>query len=87
MERFLKLLSVEPEKISYGIEEVKKALDFGAVEILLASEDLDEETMDMLEEKCEETGSELQIISTDTSEGKQLRDLGKIGAILRFALS
>ncbi|MBT4175119.1 hypothetical protein HOC80_00405 [archaeon] len=87
MERFLKMLSVEPEKISYGLDEVKKALEFGAVEILLASEDLDEETMDMLEEKCEETGCELQVISTDTSEGKQLRDLGKVGALLRFALS
>ncbi len=87
MEKFLKMLSVEPEKIAYGIKEVKKALEFGAVDILLASEALDDEVMDMLEEKCEETGCELQVISTDTSEGKQLRDLGMVGAILRFALS
>ncbi len=87
MERFLKLLSVEPEKIAYGLDEVKKALEFGAIDVLLVSEDLDEETMDFFEEKCEESGAELQVISTDTSEGKQLRDLGLVGAILRFALS
>lgn len=87
MEKFLKSLSTEPEKVAYGINEVKKALEFGAVEVVLASEALDDGVMDMLEEKCEESGAELQVISTDTSEGKQLRDLGLVGALLRFALS
>jgi len=87
MQKFLKKLATEPEKVAYGEVEVNKALDFGAVDILLVSESVDEDTMDMYEDRAEETGVDIRIVSTDTSEGEQLRDLGKVAAILRFALS
>jgi peptide subunit release factor 1 (eRF1) len=87
MNTFFKLLSTEQKKVAYGEAEVLKALERGAVEKLLISESIDDDKADMFEEKAEETGSELIVISTDTSEGEQLRDLGKVAAILRFALS
>jgi len=87
MERFLKLLATEPDKVAYGEKEVEKALEFGAVDILLVSETLDDEKVDDYEDRSVDLGVDLRIISTDTSEGEQLRDLGKIAAILRFALS
>jgi peptide subunit release factor 1 (eRF1) len=87
MKDFLKILATQPEKVAYGTEEVKKALEMGAVDKLLLSETLEDGEMDFFEEKGEETGAEVKIISTDTSEGEQLRDLGKVAAMLRYALS
>ncbi|MAG78252.1 hypothetical protein CL616_02705, partial [archaeon] len=86
MQKFLKMLATDLDKVAYGEEEVKKAMDFGAVDILLVSETMDDEKVDYYEDKSDETGIDIRIISTDTSEGEQLRDLGKIAAILRFAL-
>jgi len=86
VQKFLKLLATDINKVAYGEEEVKKAMDFGAVETLLVSEVMEDEKVDYYEDKSDETGVDIRIISTDTSEGEQLRDLGKIAAILRFAL-
>ena len=87
MEEFFRLLSQEPEKVAYGEEEVTKALEMGAVNKLLLSESLDDTLIERFEEKGEETGVEIVIISTDTPEGIQLKDIGQFAAILRFALS
>jgi len=87
MNQFFEMLAKEPDKVTYGLEQVKKALDYGAVSKLLVSEDLDEKEIENLEEKCEESGADFQLISTDTTEGAQLRDLGKVAAILRYALA
>ena len=85
--RFLKLLATATEKVAYGIAEVKKALEIGAVEILLISESLEDVLIESLEESTSQTGAELRMISTDTTEGKQLKDLGGVAAILRFPIS
>jgi len=86
MEKFLTLLSTGVEKVAYGEAEVDKALEMGAVDTLLVSETLSDERVDAYEEKAEASGSTMIIISTDTAEGEQLRDLGGVAAILRFAL-
>ncbi len=87
METFFKLLATETNKVSYGLEETKKALELGAVKTLLISESLDDELIESLEESTSQTGSELRMITTDTTEGKQLKELGGIAAILRFPIS
>ena len=87
MSEFFRLLSQEADKVSYGESEVDKALEMGAVDKLLLSESLDDEIIERYEDKAEETGAEVIVISTDTSEGAQLKDIGRIAAILRFALS
>ncbi len=87
MGKFLELLSKEPEKTAYGITEVKKALELGAVDTLLISESVEESSVDQLEELAEQTHTHLQIISVQSREGVQLRDLGGIAAILRFRIS
>ncbi|MBI5871691.1 peptide chain release factor aRF-1 [archaeon] len=86
VQKFLKCLASEPNKAAYGMEEVKKALKAGAVDILLVSEILDEEDVERLEEQAESTGARFYMISTDTMEGEQLRDLGKVAAILRYEM-
>ena len=86
MAKFFKLLSTQQEKVAYGEAEVERALEMGAVETLLVSESLPDVKVDEYEDKADDTGTKFLIISTDTGEGEQLKDLGGIAAILRFAL-
>ncbi len=86
MQKFLSLLAKSPNKVSYGIDDVKKFLEMGVVETLLISEELDEKIALDLEEIAEKFGTSVHYISTDTKEGQQLKDLGKVGAILRYEI-
>ncbi len=84
--KLLEMLRKDPDKVAYGKKEVKNALEAGAVEKLLLSESLPEEEVEEFQDLADFHGSEIQIISVDTREGVQLRDLGGIAAILRYAL-
>lgn len=86
MQKFLNLLAKKPGMVTYGESEVMNSLEMGAVDTLLLSEDLDEEKINQLEEKAKETNAEVAIVSVETREGVQLRDLGKIAAILRYEI-
>lgn len=86
MNQFFEVLRDNPEKIAYGEKEVLRALDMHAVDILLISETMPEEKIFTFEEKAQEGGSEIKIISIETREGQQLKDLSGIAAILRFEL-
>ena len=85
--QFLKYLGTKPGMVSYGEVEVRKSLGMGAVEVLLLSDALEDEDIEEFEQLAATVGSEVRIISTETREGVQLRDIGKIGAILRYELS
>ena len=84
VEKFLTTLAKDPSRAAYGKEEVIKAINLGAVDTLLLSEDLDEFEIEGLTDEAERHGSKVMIISTQTREGQQLRDLGKVAAILRY---
>ncbi len=84
MEKFFTMLAKEEKKVAYGKAEIDKVMEMRAVDTLLLSEALDDSIIEAFEEKCEQTGTELQVISTDTREGVQLRDMGGYAAILRF---
>jgi len=86
MQMFFKQMLNNPKKVTYGEKETLKALEMNAVGILLISESLEEERIFELEELAQVGGSEVKIISIETREGSQLRDLGKIAAILRFEM-
>jgi len=87
MNGFLEVLGKESNKAAYGIKEVEYALDLGAVDILLISEEFNEEITETLIEKAEASGAKVHIISVETREGAQLRDIGGVAAILRYAIS
>jgi len=86
MKKFFDKLAKQMDFTSYGLDATKAALELGAVDILLLSESLDDKTIDELETQAETTGTTVEIISVDTREGVQLRDIGKVAAILRFPL-
>ncbi len=81
---FLKMLAKEPSKVAYGRKDVEKALAYSAVKKLLVSENVKD--IDAFDDLADSTGAELMIISLETSEGVQLRDLGGFAAILRFPI-
>ncbi len=84
MGRFFELLAAKPGMASYGLDEVMKNLKLGAVDTLLVSEELDDSKIEEFEKEAGNVGTTVRIISTETSEGVQLRDLGKAAAILRY---
>ena len=44
----------------------------------------DDDTIDKYEEKAAQFGTIVHIVSVETREGVQLRDIGKIAGILRY---
>lgn len=82
--RFLELLAKKPGMVAYGEQEVRKYLEQGATATLLLSEQLDDAKIDEFETIAKKYSTEVKIISTETREGVQLRDIGKFGAILRY---
>lgn len=87
MKEFLKKLGSSPSLVSYGKEDVKEALDYGAVKTLLISQQLEIDMIENLSEKAEQIGAETELISSDTEEGEQLLELGGVAAILRYKIS
>lgn len=85
--KVLEMLAKHPEKVAYGREEVEKALEMGAVDMLLLSEDIEESVSEELEAKAERIGSTVEYVSTETKEGKQIKEITGIVALLRFAIS
>ncbi len=86
MQQFFNVFRDHPEKAAYGEKEVRKALDMNVIDVLLISETIPEDKIFELEELAQAGGSKVKIISTETREGAQLRDLGGIAAILRYAI-
>ncbi len=86
MNKFFTLLATKPDKIAYGVAEVKRALELGAVERLFLSKKLKKEDMTEFEKMAASKSSEIILISTETDEGAQFYNLGGVGAILRYSI-
>jgi peptide chain release factor subunit 1 len=84
MLRFFELLATKGEMVTYGESQTRKALEMGAVDTLLLSDSLTDDKIDEFEAIAKNYSTTVQIISTETREGVQLRDLGKIASILRY---
>jgi len=84
MGKFFNILAKKPGMVTYGQKDVLEKLKNGLVDTLLISEEVDDKTIDEFEKEAEKVGTSLVLISAETREGAQLRDIGKFGAILRF---
>jgi len=85
--KFLEMLAIKPDMVVYGEANTLKALELGAVASLLLSEVLDEQKIEQFENLAKAYSTDVRIVSTETREGAQLRDIGKIGAILRYPIA
>lgn len=86
MQKFFEIFAKEESKVTYGKDETIKALQLGAIDTLLLSESLDVKEIEDFELEADKFRTEVRIISTETREGKQLKDLGGVAAILRYPL-
>jgi len=124
VESFFEHLQKDDGLSIYGLEETKKAINSGAVDILMISEDFDwirikakcqcgfqtelddksgkkhkcpkcggemiieieQELSDILSKQAKDLGSKVEMISSDSREGAQFKELGGIGAILRYRI-
>jgi protein pelota len=73
--------------VTYGKNEVKNAVDTGAVEQLLVIDVLlRNEDVEKLMDVTENLGGKVMVISSEHEGGKQLSALGGIAALLRYAI-
>ena len=81
-------------KAVYGIKEVEKAVNCGAVDMLIITDSMikksrQEETygkIDKILKTVESNRGKIEIIDADNPAGKQLDGLGGIGAVLRYQI-
>jgi protein pelota len=81
------------EPVTYGIEEVKRASQYGAIEKLVVTdvklrESPDEERLELenLMKEVEDKGGKVVIVSAEHEAGRKLMALGGLAAILRFPI-
>ncbi len=81
LEKFYKLLSVSPEKVVYGLEDVGKAIELNACSLVLVSEDFFEEIKNKLNGKK----IDVKIISSKHDAGKEFRNF-QAAAFLHYPI-
>jgi peptide chain release factor subunit 1 len=86
MQKFFYELSKDTGLAAYGKEDVMKYIGYGAVDTVLLSEETDEPLIEEFEIAAQKMGSTVTLISTETREGVQLREMGKIAALLRYPM-
>jgi peptide chain release factor subunit 1 len=86
MEKFFETLGAKPDFVVYKEDAVKKALEYGAVDTLLLSREYDKESMKQLKQIAIDGGTKIEMVSTETEEGKQFFQLSGVGALLRYKL-
>ncbi len=70
---------------TYGREQVRRALNMGAVEQLIVVDELVRDgEVDRLLELARQTGSEVLVVSQGHDAGETLANLTGIGALLRY---
>ena len=84
LDKFFTLLAKFPKKVVYGKEKTLRALDMSAVDIVIISDDMDDIFIDEVEEKAVTFGTQVEVVSSETELGNQLKELGGIAGILRF---
>ncbi|MBI2139853.1 peptide chain release factor aRF-1 [Candidatus Woesearchaeota archaeon] len=86
MTKFFDSLAKQPGMAGYGETQVMELIKRGAVETLLLSDELAEEKIEAFESEAGKMGTKIEIISTETREGVQLREIGKVAALLRYEI-
>jgi peptide chain release factor subunit 1 len=84
--RFFSFLVTKPGIATYGEQQVLEAIRTGAVDLVLISETMPDEKIELFEEEAKKMGSNIMIVSVETREGAQLKDFGGIAAILRYEM-
>jgi len=87
VEKFLELLAKDSKKIAYGKKEVEKAIEYGAVSLLLVSDKLvrERDIENMMDNVIKMSG-EVHIINSSHEAGDKLNQMGGLMAFLRYEI-
>jgi len=90
-ERFIRVMSRDPERVAIGLEEVYEAWRLGAVEKVLVAEQylwssLEDERLEKLLEVAEKGKLDLQVLLDGLEASEKIARLGGVVAILRYRL-
>ncbi len=86
MQRFFSLLSTKPNMVCYGYDDTLHKLQLGVVEVVLVSESVDEKIIEDLEKIGATVSTTIELISVETREGVQLKEMGGFAGILRYEM-
>ncbi|MBI4043951.1 MAG: mRNA surveillance protein pelota [Candidatus Diapherotrites archaeon] len=89
IEKILEELGKNRGLIAYGIQDVREALEMGAVEELLLTDKLlaeNKKEAEALLDLAESTHANAHILASEHDPGKQLDGLSGVGALLRFKI-
>ena len=90
LERFLALIARSPEKTSQGLDDVKRALEMGAVDTLALTDSIfysdRVEEFTQLIELAYKTRARVIMVPEDSPPGDKIKRMGEVLAILRFPL-
>jgi len=84
MKKYFETLGEKPDMSTLKEEDTREALKYGAIETLFLSKMVDKALATELTKLAKIIGSKVEIISVDTEEGQQFKNLGGVGSILRF---
>jgi len=90
VEKILAELGKDSGLVEYGPKEVEKAIEAGAVQMLVVADKFlleKREEAEKMMQKAEKIGSEVHLVNAEHEAGKQLQNLGGIAAILRYKIS
>jgi protein pelota len=74
-------------KVTYGKDHVMRALEMGAVEVLVVSDEfLKDRVSERFNVLARDTNAKVTVVSTGYDAGKKIRSLGGVAALLRFKL-
>lgn len=79
--------------VAYGLDEVEKAVSYGAVDLLLIADSLlreavndERKRLEKTMRNAEKTGGRVIVVSTEHEAGEKLLALGGVAALLRFSI-
>ncbi len=89
LQRFFQELQKPNGLAVYGVDRIIENLQRGSVDMVIIIEDLglkigDQDAFEYFEEQVENYGSKLIVVSRETREGNQFKELGGVGAMLRY---
>ena len=94
IEEILKRLGKNEQNVAYGLEDVEKAADFGAVDTMVLTDSTLREASDSqrlllegLMRNVEQKSGKVMVVSGEHEAGAKLAALGGIAALLRFPMS
>ena len=86
LEKFFDKLGGREQMAAYKEEDIRKAIEYGAVDTLIISKNFDKKKIKEFKKLAENISSNFEIVSTETTEGDQFAKLSGIGVILRFKI-